>query len=121
MDKIQSLFSKTKKKIKGRFQESGYKPGSTTVDTGGERATSTSSLPRPEPHVVVGGDHDQEGHGVGIEGMGSGQRNLHPEVDISVKSEPGREGSDVDGKKIDIDSPSSTPPSPPSGTRKKLV
>ena len=37
------------------------KPDRTAADPNGETTDSTSSLPQPEPHVVPGGSHDQEG------------------------------------------------------------
>ena len=52
-----------KKKAKHRLGLTGKKakPDGTAANPGGEGADSTSSLPQPESHVVVGGSYDREG------------------------------------------------------------
>ena len=62
MDDIRGSFSKMKKKAKHRLGLTGkkYTPDGMAANPGGEGADSTSSLPQPESHVVVGGSHDGE-------------------------------------------------------------
>jgi len=52
-------FSRLKKKVKHRL--TGSKPNKTGSGVVGETVDSTGSRPESEPHVVVGGGHDQEG------------------------------------------------------------
>jgi len=113
MDKIRDSVSKMKEKIKDRLKGKGRKPDRTGANAGGEEASSTSSFPRSDPHVVVGGGHNPEGSGVDIEGRESSQMNLHPDVEVAVESGPGREGNDVDGKKTDRADPYPSKPSIP--------
>jgi len=63
MDDIRGSFSKMKKKAKHRLGLTGKKakPDGTAANPGGEGADSTSSLPQPESHVVVGESYDGEG------------------------------------------------------------
>jgi len=62
MDDIRGSFSKMKKKAKHRLGLTGKKdkPDGTAANPGGEGADSTTSLPQPESHVVVGGSYDGE-------------------------------------------------------------
>jgi len=59
MDSIRHSLSKTKKKLKQRLTGRRRKPDGTGANPGGERVDSTSSLPRPDPHVVAGESHGQ--------------------------------------------------------------
>ena len=77
-------FSKLKKKIKHRLTGSKHKPGGTQTDAGGKRVDATGSLPRPEPHVVVGGGHDQEGSGANVVGGHVFSTNQPPQPDEPV-------------------------------------
>jgi len=63
MDDIRGSFSKMKKKAKHRLGLTGkkYTPDGMAANPGGEGPDSTSSLPQPESHVVVGGSYDGEG------------------------------------------------------------
>jgi len=109
MDDIRKSLSRTKKKIKDRLKGKGRKVDRTGADTG-EEASSTSSFPQPDPHIIVGGDQNQEGRRLDIEERGSGQRNLHPKVEVAVRSGPSQEGNDVDRKGPDrVDPPPSMP------------
>jgi len=60
MDDMRDSLSKIKKNLKKRLAERKHKPDGTGADIGGERTDSTTSLPQPDPHVVVGGSHDRE-------------------------------------------------------------
>ena len=61
--------------------------GKKSVRGGSEGASSSGSLPQPEPRVVAGGDHDQ------------GRR----DVEVAGQSKPNQEEGDVDGKTADVD------------------
>ena len=78
--------------------------------SGSEGASSTTSLPRSVLHIGVGGGNDREGRGTDVEGR-EVSKNLRPDVEIAVHSGPGRERSDVDGKKTDrsVDPPHPSP------------
>ena len=107
-----------------------HKPDGMRAEVSGSKAaSSTSSLPRP-PHVVVGGGHDQEGHGADVERREAGQRSLHPDVEVVAQSRPSGAGSDVHGKKTDrpADPPDPSPSTPstshggePERTCRKLI
>jgi len=56
---IRNPFSGPKKRIKHRLGKNKRNPDGIGANTGGERVDSTSSLPHPEPHVIVGESHDQ--------------------------------------------------------------
>jgi len=61
MDDIRASLSKRKKKAKHLLTGKKRKPDGTGANPGEEGADSTSSLPQPEPHVVVGESYDGEG------------------------------------------------------------
>ena len=137
------MFSKLKKKVKRQLAGSKHKPEKTGADTGGEGTDATGSLPRPEPHVVVGGGRDQGGSGVNTVGEQVFSANRRPsepepvpggggeddqgggEADIDgregsqrhpVGSGPGRDGGGTDGGTVERVHPSpSTPPLVQSG------
>jgi len=84
----------------------------------GKGASSTGSLPQPEPHVVVGDSHGRESDGADAGEREASQGSLHPDVGIEIKvqSGPSREGSDIGGRKPDqVDLPQSTPATSHSG------
>jgi len=128
MDEIRGSLLKVKKGIRDRIKGSRRKPGRTRDDASGEGTSSTSSLPQPEPHAVVGGSHDRESHGAGAEEREASQRSLHPDVDpeVTVQSGPSMEGSYAGGKKTDRVNP--PPPTPvisrsgePDSTWRRLI
>jgi len=107
MDDIRKSLSRTKKKIKDRLKGKGRKVDRTGVDTG-EEASSTSSFPQPDPHVVVGSSQNREARGVDVEGRESSRSNLHPDAEVAGKSGPSQEGNDANGKGPDrVDPPPS--------------
>jgi hypothetical protein len=63
MSDIRDSFSKLKKKLKRPLKGSSRRPETVEADDVGEGVDSTSSLPRPEPHIVAGGDDDPEESG----------------------------------------------------------
>ena len=137
------MFSKLKKKIKHRLTGSKHKPGRTGADAGGERVDATGSLPRPGPHVVASGDHDQEGgeaNAVGEQVLpanrpsrpttpepvpeGGSENGQEGEVDVdgredsqkhSMRSGPSKEGNGADGGTVEQVYPSPSTPSIPRG------
>ena len=95
------MLSKLKKKLKPRQPGNKRKPERTGTDAGGERVDSTDSLPRPEPHLLSGGDRDQEGSGANVVGghVFSTNRPSQPDEPEPVPvrgSEDDREGGEVD-------------------------
>jgi hypothetical protein len=62
MDDLRDSFSRLKKGIKHKIKGSKRKADKTGTDGRGERADSSASLPRPEPHVVTGGGREREGN-----------------------------------------------------------
>ena len=80
------MLSKLKKKLKPRLAGSKHRPGRTEADAGGEAVDPTSSLSRPEPHVVPGGGRS--------------------DIDVAVESGPRREGNDTDGREVERVHPS---------------
>jgi hypothetical protein len=102
---IREPFSKLKKKIKHRLTGSKHKPGKTGIDAGGEEVDTPGSLPRPEPHFVAGGSHDQEGGEGGTVGgrdfsTNQPPQSSEPEHVPGDESESDQEegGADIDGK-----------------------
>jgi len=79
------------------------KPDGTTANPDGERTDSTSSLPRPEHHVIEGEDYDREGDRDNV----AGERVLltdPPPQPAEPESVPAREGDNVQGGEVaDID------------------
>jgi hypothetical protein len=99
------MFSKLKKKVKHRLAGSKYKPEKIGAETGGEGTDATGSLPRPEPHVVVGGGREQGGSGANAvrEQVFSANRPPRPSEPESVpgdggEGDQGEGGADVDGR-----------------------
>ena len=95
MDKIRRFFTRMKKGGKKHKR----KLDRLRAEVRGPEGTS--SLLRPVPHVKVGGDHDREDHGAGVEEREVSQKNPHPDVGVAEQSPPSRKESDVDGKKTD--------------------
>jgi len=121
-----SKLKKLKDKLAGRKRESdGIGTGSE-----GERPDSTSSLPRPELHVAVGGgradrplppdkpgsvptdesEKDRKGREADVN-RGEVSRScsrLPPDVEVGVRggSGPGMEGNDADRERVERDYPS---------------
>ena len=116
--------------MKRRGKKNKHKPDGMRVEVSGSKvASSTNSLPRP-PHIVMGGGHDQEGHGVDVERREASQRSLHPNVEVVGQSRPSGEGSDAHGKKINrpADPPDPSPSTPstshggePEGMWRRLI
>jgi len=106
MDDIRGSFSKMKKKAKRRLGLTGKKakPDGTAANPGEEGADSTSSLPQPESHVVVGGSYDGEGDRA--DAAGEPDFSTGPLQPDGPESVPARrdgvcqegEGEDVDGE-----------------------
>ena len=65
---MRESFSRLKKKLKHPLTRGKHKPDRTGTDAGGERVNATGSLPRPGPHIVVGGGDDREGSGANAVG-----------------------------------------------------
>ena len=125
---LREPFYKLKKKIKHRLTGSKHKLDRIGADAIGGRADGP--LPRPEPHVVVGGGRNQEGSGSNAVGEQVFSTNSPPQPDKpepvpgdknesdreegdadvvgrgssqrnSMGSGPGREGNDADGGKVE--------------------
>jgi hypothetical protein len=127
------MLSKLKKKLKPQQPGNKRKPERSGADAGGERVDSTGSLPRPEPHVLSGGDHDQEGSGVNVveghvfstnrpsqpdepepvpvRGSEDDREGREGDVDAHPDVEAEREGNGADGKKVEQVHPSPSTPS----------
>jgi hypothetical protein len=99
---IRKPFSKLKKKIKHRLTSNKHKSSGTETDAGGERVDATGSLPRLEPHVVVGGGHDQEGSGATAVGGHVFSTNQPPQPD-DPEPVPACGSGDDQGGEADID------------------
>jgi len=61
MDDIRGSLSKMKKKAKHLLAGKKRKPDGAATNPGEEGAGSASSVPQPEPHIVMGGSYDGEG------------------------------------------------------------
>ena len=59
MDDIRQSFSRFKKDLKYRLTGRKHKVDKTQHGRLGERVDHSGSLPRPKPHVVMGGDREQ--------------------------------------------------------------
>jgi hypothetical protein len=100
---IRKPFSKLKKKIKHRLTSSKHKSSGTQTDASGERVDATGSLPRPEPHVVVGGGHDQEGSGPNAIGGHVFSTNHPPQPDEPEPVQAPGSGDDQEEGEADVD------------------
>ena len=105
---MRGSFSRLKKKLKHPLAKSKRKQDRTEEDASGERVDATGSLPRPEPHVVTGGNRDQEGGGANVvEGqVFSADRSLQPDEPEPVpggESENNQGGADIDGRDVEIE------------------
>ena len=69
MDDIRDSYSRLKKKFKHRLTGSKNKPDGTESDASGERVSSTSSLPQPEPRIVAGGGSNRSGDKANADGQ----------------------------------------------------
>jgi hypothetical protein len=87
---LREPLSRLKNKIKHRLTGSKRKPGKMEADAGGERVDATGSLPRPEPHIVASGGHDQEGSRANAVGGHVSSTNRPPQPD-EPDSVPGDE------------------------------
>jgi len=96
MDNIRDSFSRLKKKIKHPLRRTRHKPDGAGSDASGERTASSSPLPRPEPPVVVGGDHDRGGNGTNAD------RRQVRSTDRAPESLPAG-GSDNDRQRGEVD------------------
>jgi len=105
MADIRGSFSKMKKKVKYRLGLIGRKrkPDGAGANPGEEGAGSTSLLPQPEPHVVVGESYDREGDKADAAGQPVFSTDQPPQPDAPL-SVPAR-GSDNDqgGGEADVD------------------
>ena len=95
MDDIRGSFSRLKKKLKSPLKGSARKLERTRSDAAEERVGQTSSLLRPEPHVVVGGDDDREGKGADAD-VDKSLRLDEPEPVLTGKSDNHQEGGEKD-------------------------
>ena len=97
MDDIRHSLSKTKKKLEQRLTGRKPKQDGTGANPGGERADSTSSLPQPEPPIVVDESHDQEGDGANTAGepVFSTDQSPQPESVPARGSDNGQEGEEA--------------------------
>jgi len=128
-------FSKLKKKLKDKLTGRKREPDGIGTGSEGERPDSTSSLPRPELHVAVGGvradrpllpdepgsvstdesEKDRKGRGADVNRgeVSRSRSHLPPDVEVGVRCEsgPGREGNDADRERVERGylSPSVTP------------
>jgi len=92
-------------KKKFKYRVAGRKPKSSgvgaTLDGDSERVDSTSSLPQPGPHIVVGEDYDREGDRADVAGgqVSSAGRPPQPDGPGSVPARVINTGqeADVDG------------------------
>ena len=103
MDDIRASLSKMKKKAKHLLTGKKRKPDGTATNPG-EGINPASSVPQPEPHVVVGESYDGEGDTAGAAGepVFSTDQPPQPDGPESVPahgSDGGQEGgeADVDG------------------------
>jgi len=103
MGNIQSSLSKTKKKVKQRLPGRKRKPDGTGSDPGEGRADSTSSLPRPEPHVVAGESRNREQDGADAAGEPVSSKDPPPHPD-GPGSVPARgDDNSQEGGEADVD------------------
>jgi len=129
---IQEPFSKLKKKLKHKLAGGRQKSDGIGIGSDGERADPTSSLPRPESRVAVGGGRagrppqpdDPGSEPAGESGTYRKERDvkrgeltqryshLPPDIEVGVGSGsgPGREGDSADGERVEQrhSSPSAT-------------
>jgi hypothetical protein len=100
---VREPFSRLKKKIKHRLTGSKHKPGGTQTGADGERLDATGSFSRPEPHVVVGGGHDQEGSGANVVGGHVFSTNQPPQPDEPEPVPAPGSGDDQEEGEADVD------------------
>jgi len=99
MDDIRGSLSRMKKKIKHRLTGGRRKRDGTTANSGGETTDSMSSLPQPEPHIIVGESYNREADRANVAGEQafSTDRPPHPAEPESV---PAREGDNGQGGEV---------------------
>jgi hypothetical protein len=86
MDDLRDSLSKQKKDIEHRPKESKREADTTGTDGRGERADSSASLPRPEPHVLTGGDREREGNEPNADDENVGPSTVPDEGTLDLKS-----------------------------------
>ena len=99
---LRNSFSKVKKKVKHQLTGRKHKPARNEAGTDGEIDGSTSSLPRPDPHVVA---DDGEGSGANPDGRQACSTVLPPQLDEpgpagESENGQGEGGVDVDGREV---------------------
>ena len=87
MHEIRASFSKLKKKFKGSFGKGKPQPANAAGEGVGQ-TRQASSLPHPEPPVVVGGNGSREGGGVTDASLQQGQPGPVPTTGSNI--DPGR-------------------------------
>jgi len=104
MDDIRGSLSKMKKKAKYLLTGKKRKPDGAATNPGEEGGDSASSVPQPEPHVVVGGSYDEEGDRADAAGEPVSSTDQPPQLDgpgsvLAYGSDGGQQGgeADVDG------------------------
>jgi len=100
MDDIRGSLSKMKKKLKHRLTGRKPKLDGTAADPDWETTDSTNSLPQPEPHIVAGGSHDQEGDRANTAGervfsTGQSPRPAEPESAVPAREDDDGRGGEV--------------------------
>ena len=101
---IRDWTSRLKKKFKPGSKK--RRPAGLGAESGGERADSASSLVLPLPHVVTGGDHNQEDDGTnsGVQQVHSEDRLPPPDVKLMPTcggdDDHGGEGGGADGREV---------------------
>ena len=102
MDDVRGSFSRLKKKLKNPLKGGTRKQEKTGSDSIEERVGQTSSLPKPEPHAVVGGDDDREGKGADAKVDQPLQRDKPDPVPTGENDgHPERGEKDAGGKEVD--------------------
>jgi len=108
MADIRGSLSKMKKKAKHLLIRKKRKPDGAVTNPSEEGADSTSSVPQPEPHVVVGEGYDGEGDRAGAAGepVFSTDRPPQPDGPESVPARGGDVGQEGEGGDFDGGEPS---------------